>query len=442
MIAVGSMLWALAAAEAATLEDVWAAVSTRSHEAVLIEEQQRQMEEAQFLSVAALLPKVVLGSNVTFNQIEVAFDPSALFPPEITGLVEQLTGTPLELGDPILLQKKVALDGSLTFLQPIVNAPAFAQAAGVDDIIDAGARDRDAKLADLRKGVAQVYWAVLLGRAAEAVSKDALANAQQHRETVAKLRAGGVAVAQAELQAELAVSRAQRELAAASARRVVAERLLSDWSGLPGDAAFEEPQPSARAFGSLDAAVEHAWTHRAEVAAARLRVDSARTQHTVSMLGWVPTVDGRFTEQYTQNTGFSGRNWIWNAGIQLNWVAWDGGFRIVDTRQKASQVRMAEAAHERQRDAVRREVESAWQERLRAEAARAAVEREIGLATENLRLAEASLAAGVGTLQTAEDARLGLAAARLAELSERMNVHLADVALRHATGELRLAPSP
>ena len=338
--------------------------------------------------------------------------------------------------------KKAALDGSITFLQPIVNAPAFVQAAGVDDIMEAGARDRDAKLADLRKGVAQVYWAVLLGRAAEKVSQDALTNAEQHREMVRKLRAGGVAVAQAELQAELAIARAKRELTAASARRAVAERLLSDWTGLPSDAPLEEPQPSAKAFGSLEAAVEHAWTHRPEVAAARLRVDTARNQHTVSMLGWVPTIDGRFTEQYTQNTGFSGRNWIWNAGIHLNWVAWDGGFRVVDTRQKASQVRMAETAHDRQRDAVRREVEAAWLERQRAEAAQASVTREIELATENLRLAEVSLAGGVGTLQTAEDARLGLAAARLAELSERMNVHLADVALRHATGELRLATSP
>jgi outer membrane protein TolC len=423
-------------ASAATLDEAIALTIARGEEARIAGLQRAQTDQVPFRVGAALGPRVQFGGGVTFNQVEVAFDPGALFPPEIAGLVEQLTGAPLDLGDPIVIQRKTAFDANLTLLQPLVLPSAFVQAAGVSDTVAFGRAQETATLAQIRAGVTQAYWGVLLTREAEALATRAVDNVVAHQATVAQVVAVGMAPAQASLQAELAASRATRDRETATARRKVAERAFAALTGLPETEPLSAPEPQPLAWSSVDAAVDAAIAGRPELKIAALQIEMARTQRDAQLAGWAPIIQGRFTESYSQNTGFAGRNWLWNAGIQLSWALWDGGFRLADGRDATGQLHIAEAARERLRDDTRTEVVRAWSEVERSQAALHAVEHEISLAKENLRIAELALSAGTGTFQDVEDARLGTVAAELSQAQERMSLYLAQTALRLVTGTL------
>ena len=77
-----------------------------------------------------------------------------------------------------------------------------------------------------------------------------------------------------------------------------------------------------------------------------------------------------------------------------------------------------------------------WERHARAEKALALLGRELALAAENLRVAEVAYEAGSIRLIELEDARLGILAAKLAQLHQRMDRDLAVYELMAATGKL------
>ena len=163
---------------------------------------------------------------------------------------------------------------------------------------------------------------------------------------------------------------------------------------------------------------------------------AAHAQQTGTSLSWLPGVDGRFTEAYTGNSGFSGEPYTWQMVLTANWTLWDGGARLAAQTKAASLVRMAETAAEKTVADARTEVTTLWEQHARAERAVAAVDRELALATENARLAEAAFDAGTLSFLDLEDARLGLDAARLTRMSEEMNLDVSAIQLLAATGDL------
>ena len=72
----------------------------------------------------------------------------------------------------------------------------------------------------------------------------------------------------------------------------------------------------------------------------------------------------------------------------------------------------------------------------RAQLALAAAREELGLAEENLRLAEISYEAGASAYLDLEQARVGRDAARLTVTAETMNLDLANLSMLKATGDL------
>ncbi len=423
-------------AHAATLDEACDLAVERGEEARIAALQRAQTDQIPFRVGAGLGPRLQVGAGLTFNQVEVSFDPGALFPAELSGLLEQFGVGPIDLGDPIVIQRKTAFDANFTLLQPLVLPSAFVQAAGVQDTVAWGRAQETATIAQIRAGVAQAWWAVHVTREAAAVAAASADNAVAHEAMVEQQIAVGALAPAARLQAALASSRAARDRATADARRQVAERVLSALTGLPESEPLELPEAAPLPWPDAEAATAAALDHRPELRAAALQVEMAKTARAAHLAGWAPIIQGRFTESYSQNTGFAGRNWLWNAGIQLSWPLWDGGARLADTRDAGSQLHIAEANLSRLRDDTRTEVVRAWQEHQRATAALVAVAREVELATENLRIAELSLSVGNATFQDVEDARLGLIAAQLGQAQERMNLHLAHTALRLVTGTL------
>ncbi len=419
-----------------SLDDAWASAAGNSREMKLISEVRIQNDTLKTQALALIGPKLVAGGNFTLNQRETTLDFSQSFPPDMIDLIESFTGKPVDFGDPLVINKKSYFDWNVSVVQPIFSGQALPLYTGAVDTVKAGRATEQAQLAKVRTGVAQAYWGVLVAREGSGLAAGALENAKKHMEQ-SELRVNiGTAAPQLKLQAEIAVARAERELAGAEAQATSAEMAFANLTGLP--AASELVQPAARAlpYSSLEDAISHAETQRGDIGAAGYQAKAAHAQQTGTSLSWLPGVDGRFTEAYTGNSGFSGEPYTWQMVLTANWTLWDGGARLAAQTKAASLVRMAETAAEKTVADARTEVTTLWEQHARAERAVAAVDRELALATENARLAEAAFDAGTLSFLDLEDARLGLDAARLTRMSEEMNLDVSAIQLLAATGDL------
>ena len=423
-------------AEALTLDEAWAAVEARGQEAGMLEEQRRQAGLVKTQALAAISPKVNLGGNYTYNQREVKLDFAGSFPPEMLALIEQFTGEPVSFGEPRVIQMKDYFDANLSVVVPLFSARALPGLRAANAMVRAGDAQARAGLAQVRLGVARAYWGALVAREAAVIAEAGRALAERHAAQVEALVKAGSATRQAELQARMAVARAEREQAGAEARRVAAETALAMLvEGEPG-AALDVPAPREVPFGTVEEAVEQALARRPDLVAARETVTAARQTRSAANAAWAPNLDGRFTQMWTQNTGFNGENWNWMAVASATWTPWDGGFRLAEQERAASQTRMAESALAKAEQDAETEVRAAWAELVRARTARAAAKRELELGEENLRMAEASHAAGASAFLDLEDARMARDSARLAGMTERMGEDLAVLGLLRSTGRL------
>ena len=147
-------------------------------------------------------------------------------------------------------------------------------------------------------------------------------------------------------------------------------------------------------------------------------------------------VDGIFTYNYTENTGFNDQNWTWRLVFQGTWTIWDGGFSTVERAATSSRLRQARLQEELLGRQAEREVRVAFEAYRRASAAFEAVQTELELAQENLELAERTFEAGSSTWLELERAKLQLQSTELVGLRERMARDLAALDLKVVTGTL------
>ncbi len=420
-------------AAAATLEDAWSEAETHASELVIVKEQRVQTDQATTSAWAMLSPKLTLGGNYTLNQRETAFDPSKLFPTDVTDMIEQFTGEPLDMGDPLVINKKHYLDANLTISQPLFSAQTLPYLRSAQATRRAGRANEDAARAQIRLGVARVYWGALVARDGEKVAQEGVELAKQQAGIAAALVDAGQATEQTRLQAKIAVARAERDLLAAHARASTANEALQRYTSLDAATHLDVPVAPTLPFSTAEEALT-ASADRPEFLAADNQARAARLQAATADLGWLPRLDGRFIESWSQNTGFNGENTNWMLTLNSTWTLWDGGARIADSNRAHSAARMTEANADNLRETVRGEVVSAWTEYQRATAALASATEERGYAEENVRLANVSLAAGTISFVDAEAAALGLSAAKLTERSEQMAADLAARALLVAVG--------
>lgn len=431
------MLLLLAAAHALTLEDAWSSAEDHSRELDLVHEQRLQSDALRSRALAYISPQLHAGANYTLNQREatLSFDFEDLLTPEA---VEQMAlfGIEFAEAEPMVVVPKHYWDWNLSVVQPLFSGEAIPALRAIDAQVDAGRQAERGARQGIRSGIAGAYWGVIVARQGAEVAARARDNAAQHLEIATTNVDIGTAAPQVRLQAELGLARADREVAYAREQVTQAQEAFARLTGLPADAVLELPPGRPLPWADLDAALTHATTHRPELIAAELSARAARGFATVAHLGWLPRVNGRFTQSYSESSFFTGEPYSWQLVVSANWVLWDGGGRIADEQEWASKARAARLAADLEHERTRETMTGLWAGYERATAARVAVVKEVELAKENLRLSEAAFAAGTISYLDLEDARLGLEAAELTELVERMNQDLAAVGILALAGEL------
>jgi outer membrane protein len=186
----------------------------------------------------------------------------------------------------------------------------------------------------------------------------------------------------------------------------------------------------------MDPLLTEARARRPDAQAADLRVKVQENYVWAKRGEWLPTFDARFTYTWSENTGFQADNDLWMIVFEANWMLWDGGLRIAQTKEEASNLRQTKLVAKKLREDIEIEVQTAWESFRRAEAAMRAAKDEVSLADENLRLAERALEAGSASWLDVEDARLGALQARLIGLNARADREIALTQLALASGRI------
>ncbi|MCB9764021.1 MAG: efflux RND transporter permease subunit [Alphaproteobacteria bacterium] len=436
----------------------------------MVEEQTVQARAQVGMAWAQLTPKVNVQGTYTINKDEVLLDFSEIgdafslygtaleayglaigdyvsnnpqqVSPETWDALQELADSMEDVdssdssfsSEPTVIQAKTAKAANASIIQPIFTAASVPALKGAYALRDAALSTEDFTRMRIHGATTQAYYGLVVSNEAVAISEEALANARKHLDLAKRQVAAGAAPPLAELQAELAVSQSERQLRASREQLVTAAEAFAFVTGLPTDSQVTMPAPPSPGFTSANEAVDVAIDRRPDLLAARLQADASRMMLRADQLGWLPTVNGRFTWSWTENPGFQDSNDWWMIVLTADWTLWDGGYRLATNKQYASQRRVADYAAEKARMQAEQDVRVAWERYERAEVAFQAVEREIALAEESLRLAELGFEAGSSSWLEAEDARLALASARLGMLTERMNRDLAIVQLAVATG--------
>jgi outer membrane protein TolC len=413
-------------AQAVTLPDAWSAAERGGVETRLLAEQRTQAETLRAQAWALVQPKVVAGATYTVNEYPIVLDFASSLPPELASFIGDV--------EPTVVNKERYAAWNVSVIQPLFSGQALPLLRGAYRTVDASREEVRGQGLALRAGIARAFYGTAVAREAHAVAENAAANARTHATLAATAVDAGTAPPSARLEAQLAVARAERELLGAREARVAAETAFARLTGLPADSPLELPAARPLPWNDADAALAAARENRPALRAARLQAQAARLQHVASALDWLPTLDGRFTYNYSENTGFAPDPAMWMVVLDAKWTAWDGGFRLATQRKNASIARMADLAADRAAMDAEEQVRTLWEKHARALGGVEAVTREIALAEQHLTLAETGFSAGSVTFLQLEDARLGLRAARMAGLAQRMDRDLARLELLAAVG--------
>ena len=187
--------------------------------------------------------------------------------------------------------------------------------------------------------------------------------------------------------------------------------------------------PEGLAAGAIEA--------RPEARAAKAQNKAATGLKADAVLQFLPqfSVSGNFSLS-DQVSGFDKKRSSWWIGLGVSLPIWDGGLRIKNAREAASQKRQAEAQLEAVRLQVSTEVENAWDAFVLRRDALPVVQLELELAAELQGLVEARYQQGQATQAEVLDANSALEAARYSLLQAQTGRELAAAELLAAAGQL------
>ena len=476
LLAGGLLLPSPAEAGVVTLEQAWRSAGVENLDLQMAREGTEQARAQVGQAWSLVLPRLSGQATYTINQYEIAFDPASDFgdfssagADQAAAQADLLEGIGSSFGalsdpaapfiaqgyqeaadeiraavdngefdsaidsDPVVIQQKTAWAGSLSAVQPLFNATSLPLMRGAQAQKRAAEAEERRAAQQVRAGVTRAYYGLAVARERVTLATKAVASAESRLQLAERQVAAGLQPPRITVQARLSRSQALRDLASAEEAVTAAGTAFSQITGLDGAVELALPEPPT-VPATQAAATAEATGSRADVAAALERAKVAQFYVRGKNAEWLPTFNARFTWSYTQNTGFQDDPTLWMLVFSSDWAVFNGGLRLAQARELRSVARQASLAQQKLSQDAENELTNAWQRLQRAELALAATANEVGLASENLRLAEASLSAGSATWLEVEDARLGLIGAQLAQLSERMNRDLAAVDVRMAMG--------
>ncbi|HEX8952406.1 MAG TPA: TolC family protein [Polyangia bacterium] len=402
---------------------------------------------------SALLPVVTAQGKYTHNYKEVTL-PASSFTGATTGLADVLKAAAMQGGqqqladaiqgyenalvamspNSIVIQKGEQLDFVAAATVPLIVPYAYSALSAAKRSEEAGRANFDVSDAQVLYSTAQAYYAcagadelVAARLHAVVVAQKALDNAR------ARLEAG--VVNRVEVQrAELQLVRAQQALVESQDTQAQTYRALGTVMNMhePVRVIAEEPAPAEAA--PVETLTAQALQLRPEFGVLQKTVDSNRLTVESNALRWLPTLSAFGNVRAFNYAGFSGDQYSWAVGLQLDWTLYDGGIRDAQRKLAVAQREENEAKLDLLRDQVRDDVynaERALKTRRRAlETAR----RSVQLSQQTLDLVQVQHDAGTATQLDLLQAQDNLVAAEVALAQARFDLALGGLSLERLSG--------
>ena len=194
------------------------------------------------------------------------------------------------------------------------------------------------------------------------------------------------------------------------------------------------PPAEPLAFDDGGDPVKLALTLRPEFASSQRSLDALGSRVRSQKWLWAPTLSAFGNARAFTYKGFSGDNYAWAAGAQLDWLLFDGGARYAQRHLLEAQRREAELRLAQLRDTVADDVRTAERAVKTKRQAVASAQRALDLSRDSLELTRAQYQNGTALqidLLTAQDS---LVASEVALAQARFDLGLATVQLGRATG--------
>jgi len=179
---------------------------------------------------------------------------------------------------------------------------------------------------------------------------------------------------------------------------------------------------------------QRAAEERTDVRAAEMLVRAAESGVTESWLDYLPTVSVSGNVRGTQNTGFSGDPFSWNAVLAADWILYDAGLRGATRQQNASELRAARLGHELLMRSAKLEVRRAARDLKTAGVILRTAREKQALAEESRDMVMKRYRAGLATSLELVEADDTLRRAQVAAVVEELNVALQRLDLLRAAG--------
>jgi outer membrane protein TolC len=306
----------------------------------------------------------------------------------------------------------------------------------------AAERLADQERADLAFDVRRAYWslygAAMVARATEA----AQAQVEEHLRVVRRRLEEGTAIRSELLAAQTRVAEVALErLEAANATRV-ARLELNRLIGLPlGEEVQPVPAIDVEPLAGDAGALAERAAAQPRLQAMAERVGALRAQLAVAEGSRLP--DLAFVSRYvyarpnpyafTDQATFRG---TWEAGLALQWSAWEGGARAARAGQARERLRGAEARLEHAREQVAVEAMRRFLEAQRSTEAVAVAAENVAQAEEALRVTRVQYGEGFAVSAQVLEAERAYRAAQARHARALAEYAIGRAALLHAAGEV------
>ena len=395
-----------------------------------------------------LLPTLSAQGKYTHNYKEVDFNAAqsgegfvafgttiatALMSPAVQAAVDNYNKSLSSIPN-VVIQPSEQLDASVTATAPLIVPWGY-------DALTAARKTQDSNAAGVRVTETTVLYSTAQAFYA-AAGADELVTARQHsvdvaRRTLSDAQARfetGVVNRVEVMRAELALVRAEQARIESEDVAAQGYRLLATLTQLhePFRVAPAEIAPATGL--SVEDLVARAEGRRPEYVQYRRALDAADATGQSNKWRWLPSLSAFGNLRVFNYAGFSGDNYAWLVGAQLDWLAYDGGARDAGRRLALAQRREYETRLDLLRDSIADDVANAARSLITRTRALDTARRSVDLARNTLELVRVQHEAGTATqleLLQAQDAQV---AAEVAVAQARFDLALGDLALRRAAG--------
>jgi outer membrane protein TolC len=376
---------------------------------------------------AALFPVITANGKYTRNYKEATLNFSQLFKAE--GVMTN--PPPYSTGLDVTILKQNQLDANISATMPLLAPAAYFGLDAVKKNVASAEATYNASEDNILLSVAQTFY---LAAATDEVLVSRTTDIQVATATLenAKTRFAAGTVTKVDVdRAELALVRSQQAMRDAIYAHQQSYRALSTL--IQADAAFTVKPPELP-NGTPQEGLDTALKLRPEFRAVNLTAASADATRKAYAWRWAPTLSAFGNAHIGNYAGFTGDDYNWAVGLQLDWTIFDGGTRDAQRHQAAAAEAQAQAQSLVLADSIRDDLDNGKQLlETRREALTASI-RAVALSQETLELVRAQYEAGTITQVDLLQAQDNLVLAQEALARSRFDVATADVNLRYAAG--------